>query len=505
MNRRTLTTLLYLVMVFVAPSVYSQSTTTLDLVQCRAWYADNDFQRIIVWIDSVSVANKSILMADGKAVHLYGAALQAVGAHDKAIGLYRERLLVDSTDTDCAHDLGQCLNTMGRYKESVTVLEKAWALNTKNLNILRTLAQVLFNDKQFDRARSYYALLIDKGARNPFYYAQIARCYANSEDETLQKNAIEYYVLVAYELAPTNRAVVLESAEYLRGAKSPYHALAVLNKAVLTFPADAIFHAECGKNLLLQNRFVEAKTAFLQALALGDSSRATLRELGISYYMNRSFDTARFYLEAALLTNIAKPDARTLAFLGVVYREQKQFDKAQIMFSNALKIHKANELADIIVQQGLTHKRAGQNDSAFAKYVMAQKLDPEDTDVLYEMGTLLETNPTQRTAAIQCFVAYLERTRAQSSQAAQYARQRLKEWGYNTHSIRQNTGATETLSSLASVLGGASSATINGTTSTVPQVIDGIEDTSFATNATLRLLPQDMPRTTTNATIPKNK
>lgn len=480
-----------------------------DLTQCKVWLADGAHERVLKWMDSVAAENRSNVMMYGDAVYVYGVALQARDMYDKAISLYWERLRYDSTDTDCAQSLGACLNVVGRYKEAVSILEKARVQDEQNISIIRTLAQVLFNDNQFDRARSYYALLIDKGMRNVFYYAQIARCYAKSDNETLQKNATSYYTLIGYELAPTNRSLILESTEFLRIIKAPHHALTVLNRAVQTFPDDATLHAERGKNLLLQNKYHEAQQAFSKALVLGDSSRTVLRELGISYYLNRSFDTARFYLEAALRTNIASPDARTLAFLGVVYREGRQFHKAQVMFSNALKIQKTNEIADMIVQQGLTYKYAGQTDSAFAKYVMAQQLDPDDADVFYEMGTLLEGNPANRSSARQCFVAYLERTSAQSSKAAQYARKRLQEWGYDLRLLRQNVETTATLTDIASVLSGGSSgtssATIDGTINNISKTGDVTTAPPLATTATQRLVPKDLHSTTTHTTIPKNK
>jgi tetratricopeptide (TPR) repeat protein len=218
----------------------------------------------------------------------------------------------------------------------------------------------------------------------------------------------------------------------------------------------------------------------------------------VSYYSLQSFDTARFYLEAALLQNLAKPDARTLAFLGVIYRDQKQFDKAQVMFENALKLQKSDEIADLIIQQGLTYKLAGQKDSAFAKYMLAQQVDPNDTDALYEMGTLLETDPKQRLAATRCFVGYLERTPTRTSKAAQYALQRLESWGYNTQSLATPTPTTATLNVMFSA---------PQTTSTVQptQTLHTTTGSFGVTDATLRLLPETPAQSATAGTMRKER
>jgi tetratricopeptide (TPR) repeat protein len=265
--------LLCFVMALTAQSAYSQTATALNLAVCKTWFADDDYQRVIVWMDSVSKAQNNTLIADTKAVQLYGRALQVMGIYDKAIALYHERLALDSTDTECAHALGVCLNVIGRYKDAVVLLEKSWERDRQNYRILRSVAEALFNDKQFERARGYYALLVDKSrqgdTRNVQLYTQIARCYANEEDDASRKEAQYYYVLVGYELAPTNRALVMESVEFLRGAKALYGAMTVLDKAVQTFPNDAGIHAERGKNLLLQRRYTEARSAFAQAVALG--------------------------------------------------------------------------------------------------------------------------------------------------------------------------------------------------------------------------------------------
>ncbi len=269
------------------------------------------------------------------------------------------------------------------------------------------LGEIEKNEKNFDKAVEYYQLAV-KGRINKKYY-----------------NLAYWNVIVLTEQTGNYAGMVKFCRElYERtgdhGAKTKVES--VINKFLWTDNEDAKQSYNRGIELKKNENYDEADSAFREAISRDSSFLAPRFELGLSelrrgrsgealrhfgqvadripfygevhllmgdiYFQRESYRDAAFHFERAMETSFLDKNARYLVFIksATAHYNTRNFEKAREYLTSALKLNPASREALLM----LSAINIGEENyrEALVSLEKAHALDPDDTEVIFQTGSI---------------------------------------------------------------------------------------------------------------------
>jgi tetratricopeptide (TPR) repeat protein len=399
------------------------------IMAAKVLYADGRFAEAITLLDSVVVVKP---LPD--AYYTLGLCYQATLDFKKTIPCLMLSLRLDSTSLPTYRALGQCYRTLGLLAEARNIYQRALLLDSVNVAVLNAYAALLYEQEEYAEAVQSYEKLAQMYPENSFLHAQIARCYVKLPERADTPASATLHYSWALRGDSANVPLTIEYAQFLMGKNtrnSLNGALVYLNNVLQYAPNNPAIYKEKGKVYIRLNDYRQSVEAFQRCLALKDSSDFILRELGISYFRLKQFDSAETFLAKANPPESLEPgiiDTRGASFLGIVKRELKKYDEAMLYFDKTAEGLKRGSVAAMYVQMGLTQKLAEKPEKALALYRQAQALDTANADTFYEIATLYDGSLKDKKSAALFFKRFLERATANSA-TVKFAIKRLQELG----------------------------------------------------------------------------
>lgn len=399
------------------------------IVAAKVFYADGRFAEAITLLDSVVTVKP---LSD--AYYTLGLCYQATLDFKKAIPVLTLSLRLDSTALSTYRALGQCYRTLGLPAEAKNIYQRALLIDSVNVAILNAYSALLYEQEQYSEAVDCYEKLAQMYPENSFIHAQIARCYVKLPERPDAQAHVNIHYSWALREDTANVPLTIEYAQFLLSKNtrnSLNGALSYLNNVLQYAPNNSAIYKEKGKVYIRLNDHRQSVEAFQRCLALKDSSDFILRELGISYFRLKQFDSAEIFLAKANPPENLEPariDTRGASFLGIVKRELKKYDEAMLYFDKTAEGLKRSSVAAMYIQMGLTQKLADKPEKALALYKQAQTLDTANADTFYEIATLYDGSLKDKKSAALFFKRFLERATANSA-VVRFAIKRLQELG----------------------------------------------------------------------------
>ncbi|HSV97034.1 MAG TPA: tetratricopeptide repeat protein [Spirochaetota bacterium] len=269
------------------------------------------------------------------------------------------------------------------------------------------LGEIEKNDKNFEKAVEYYQLAV-KGRINRKYY-----------------NLAYWNVIVLTEQTGDYMGMVRFCRElYDRtgdgGAKTKVES--VINKFLWTDNEEAKQSYNRGIELKKAESFDEAESAFREALSRESSFLAPQFELGLAelrkgssgealrhfarvadhipfygevhllmgdiYFQREAYRDAAFHLERAMETSFLDKNSRYQVYIksATAQYNTRNFEKAKEHLASALKLNAASR--DALLMLSAINIREENYREALATLQKAHKLDPDDTEVIFQTGSI---------------------------------------------------------------------------------------------------------------------
>ncbi len=289
------------------------------IIAAKVLYADGRFVEAITLLDSV-VAVKPL----SDACYTLGLCYQATLDFKRAIPALTLSLRLDSTALPTYRALGQCYRTLGLPVDAKNIYQRALLLDSVNVAVLNAYAALLYEQEQYSEAVDCYETLAQMYPENSFIHAQIARCYLKLPERADTPASATLHYSWALRGDSANVPLTIEYAQFLMGKNtrnSLNGALVYLNNVLQYAPNNPAIYKEKGKVYIRLNDHRQSVEAFQRCLALKDSSDFILRELGISYFRLKQFDSAEIFLAKANPPENLEPgiiDTRGASFLGIL-------------------------------------------------------------------------------------------------------------------------------------------------------------------------------------------
>lgn len=240
------------------------------------------------------------------------------------------------------------LQTEGRNPEAISLLNRLYAENPKNINILVALTDYYINNNNLLMANKYLKKLTDLKVNNSQTYSLSARIYLKIYDyqhaEIMARKALDlnYKNKSAY-LALGNAYLMLSKA-YVNKEELLQKSLEAYQKLLSYNDASAEGHVGLGKVYLAMGRNQKAYDEMLKAYELAIDDTDVMYELGKFYSeVGESDKSIRIFNK--YLSLVKNPDEKTLLLIAQVYEKLGDMDNAKKFYLRVIKINPNNYAA----------------------------------------------------------------------------------------------------------------------------------------------------------------
>ncbi len=410
MKRPLFTTLLSLIL---ACSAAAQPAATLREV--RMLFAEGDYGAVVERLEAARA--EAPLSPEG--LRLLGLGYQARMQHGRAVEALS---LADTTDVRVRAALARSLEKLGRKREALDAYRAAYRMDSTDQSLAAGLARLYAEAGRWTSVRALYDRLVARDPENGFLHARLAAAYRALDSTDL---AIIHYER-ARRLIPKSVTVYLNLSSVYFDSERLISAWRVVNAGVEALPEEPILWRRRGEVALKREEYPEAQTSFEKALALGDSSALTLRNLGATHYLRNRLPEADSVLTWSFATD--STDAMTAFYLGMVKQYEQEYDAALDYLHRAAQLMGQSALADVHAQIAATYDQMDRDADAIRAYRLTQALDPDRPEVLFHLAALYDAYYADLSTALKQYEAFLAQVEeGKLPEMESYARQRVRE------------------------------------------------------------------------------
>jgi tetratricopeptide (TPR) repeat protein len=266
----------------------------------------------------------------------------------------------------------------GRVLESYKALEKAYAYNKTDKQIVQELADVLVALRRYPQAREKYEELEKMGVTSAANYKKLLEISFNLRQ---YPDAIKHANALKKADASQKVAYYIGKAHYEQEALGD--AIRFLNEALTEEPQNAEIPYYIARSYADMMNFKAAIPFFQKAIALKPAETRWIYEMALIYYgMHDDKNALKYLLEAA--ERGYKRDAEYLENLGIAYLNTGETEKGlQILKENLQRRPGDQRILDMIAQACYDAKKW---DEAIGYWDQLLALDKENASALYMIG-----------------------------------------------------------------------------------------------------------------------
>jgi tetratricopeptide (TPR) repeat protein len=369
-----------------------------------------------------TVPGKKHAPADLAAVFREGEEALHAGDLDRAEGSFRRVLAADPASAAAYANLGVVAMRRQHWEEAIRLLSKAAKLAPKISGIRLDIGLAYYRQNRFDAAiPPLESVLRDQSSSGQSLSGQSLSGQPASSQARYLLGLCYFFTGRYTDAAHTLEFLWPEQASnlaylYVLGVAAQHAKIPDLEKRALTHMVDigqssAQFHLFMGKAHLNREENVEAVAELSRAAELDPKLPFVHFDLGVAYLKQQDYERAK----AEFLKDIAlEPDIPfSYDQLGLLFFQAGNDSDAEHSYQEALR-RDPNFLS---AHLGLAraHQRQGKYADALLSAEAAEKLAPENAQVLSLKGQILEKlgRHTQAQAVLQRYRALLEQQRAQ--------------------------------------------------------------------------------------------
>ncbi len=328
-----------------------------------------------------------------------------------------ERILSkDSTQTDLLLLLGRALAAQFQYREAIVIIGEALKADSTNVLMLNELANVYRQSGDPGRAISTTRKMTELNPGNRYFRLQLANLYYAGDDFRLAAQVL----LPLYRSDSSSFFIAKQLGNCFNELKRSDSAILFYRRALKIIPYDPYvtgklaniyiredftamalyltetFLAQDSSNIaiLKQNGycyyllidFRQATTRFTQCLQLGDSSKFTMKYLGLSYYKQEKYDTAVPFFRSAFYSDTT--DAEVCFYYGVSACRSLAVDTGLAYLNRTLRLlmPPGKFLSTLYTELAYVNTSKGEADTALFFLKKALEANPENNTLRFKIA-----------------------------------------------------------------------------------------------------------------------
>jgi tetratricopeptide (TPR) repeat protein len=403
-------TKIYLIIFFfniIAISTFSQENIDLLIL-------NRDYNNALKLIDENLSVNQSADMYFKK-----GLICNQIQNYSESIAAFLKAFELEPNNPDYLSELAECYATVGNFFDAETYFQQVVILQPENLSFAGKLGRNYINQKNYKKAYEIFDRIYKQDSTNFYWNKQYAFCAyqlqemlkaadlyekvleANSHDYTSYFNLIKVY----NQMPPTGKILV------------------TINRGLDNFPGNAGFYEEQANHYTGNKQYKEARIAFENYFtAGGDSLFRNLLNYGVSLYFQKEEKKSIEILD--ICASQVANDPYVLFYLSLNYKQLSNFELSEAYMNAAIESATPSYLPDMYHHLGQILGMQRKFEESIQALKEANKLDPENPEILFEIATTFEEYNSNKTLALNYYQIYLKQAGA-AARNANYALTRI--------------------------------------------------------------------------------
>ncbi|MCX6276648.1 MAG: hypothetical protein NT004_00955 [Bacteroidetes bacterium] len=333
---------------------------------------------------AVSLA-ELLLLQDSSRIDLLlikGRAQAAGFEYPEAIVTLRKALWYDSTNIKALNELVNVYRQSGDPNKAIATILKISSLVPDNRYFQLQLASLYYAENDFQKAVQILLPLYKTDSSSFFVAKQLGNCF----NELKQSDPAIYFYRRALKIIPFDPYVTGKLVNiYLREddvALALYFTQVFLAQDSVNIP----ILKQSGYCYYLLIDFKEAAKRLLTCARLGDSSKFTMKYLGLSYYKQEKYDTAApFFLKAF---SIDTTDAEVCFYYGVSAFRSLNIDTGLVYLNRTMRLlmPSGQFLSTLYMELAAANTSTGHSDTAIVLLTKALEANPGNNTIRFKIA-----------------------------------------------------------------------------------------------------------------------
>ncbi len=334
----------------------------------------------------------------------------------RAISLAELYLLQDSSRTDLLLLKGRALVSEFRYREAIATLLKAQHSDSANINVLNELVNVYRLSGEPDKAILTNRKICSLAPDNRYFTLQLANLYYSAEAypqavrvllSLYLSDSSSFYVAKQLgnsfnELKRSDSAIRFYRRALRISPYDPYVTGKLVNVLIredniaMALYWTQLFLAHDSTNIPILKQsgycnyllidFKSSAKLFGECARLGDSSKFTMKYLGLSYYKQEKYDTATPYFRKAFLADTT--DSEVCFYYGVSAYRSLAVDTGLVYLDRTVRLlmPPAKFLSTLYLELANANTANGNADTAIVLMKKALEANPENSTLRFKIA-----------------------------------------------------------------------------------------------------------------------
>lgn len=302
---------------------------------------------------------------------------------DSALFAYNAINKYDTTCAKCKQLQAGVYAKKGMITKSLEAYQAALTLDSTNTTTRSQYALLLKRDRRFAEAYTQFNILVQTDTKNFYLWEQIGDCAIRLDSSSIGHLAYLY----SFELNPANMPVAVKLINgYIQSLVPPNLVMPFANKAYEQDTSYIPIIRSKGYLYFLDKDYKNSAIWLSMCYAKGDSSKFTLKHLGISSYQNGKFLMAHDLLENFYRTD--STDNVANYFFANASLEIGQWKKAIELLDLTEELIKPDpeEVSMLYAARAEAYTRGRNHKLAIKNYEQAYNITPTNNAYLLKLG-----------------------------------------------------------------------------------------------------------------------
>ena len=420
-------TVLLLNMMFLFGGLCRAQTDDSLMTVAKSLYGDGDYEGAVTMLREVVASEQD----NGLAQRYLGYALQGLGKHAEAVPHLLGAIEADSGDVRLFAALGRSYEAMGLPEKAEDVYHECLRMDSRNRTVLQRILQLCFDKKDWNSAVYYASRLVRLDPENAVDLLHLGLAEMNRGNLEAAASALQH----GQRVSPDNLDITLTLSSVYLQMDLLESALRILTTGVRHHPTQHRLFRRIGEIFFKQHTFNKADSCFFQAVALGDSSAATLRLLGASEILQDKVPEAHEHLGLSFEKDSTDP--LTAYYLALTMEKEDSLAAAVRWLGKSIELSDAVFIGQVLSQMSTVHEQSGNLTAAVQDLKKAISISTNKSRLYFQLASLYDRHYADPSAAATYYEKYVQQAAESDSLMVGHAVRRLRILKEREHFFRK--------------------------------------------------------------------
>jgi tetratricopeptide (TPR) repeat protein len=313
------------------------------------------------------------------------------GQPERTVLQLREVLRLQPGNVDASYRLAWLLLSLGRFDESISVINTAKQIQPLSIPLLNLLGDAHLKKHDVRNAEEVFLLVLnEQGSNGDALLGLAASAQVRGDAQTAS-----LYLSRAKDVIAESPDLLYKFALVAQNSGLKNEALSALKRAIELRPKEPSYRFVLGLAWLIDPADLqEAEAVFQQFLKLQPGDARGQLYLGYVLLKQKKHAEARAWLEKSIQKETGKPE--TFYYLALIAQEQNENERAIELLAKAIQL--APSYASAHVALGATYLKLKDYSRAQQAFETAVKLNPDDSKAHYNLALLFARLKNQERA-----------------------------------------------------------------------------------------------------------